>query len=291
MTSSSPRRPRGTRSTSRIPPDAVPRLRTDPPLHLRHGRPRSHRGPCKDISSVECFAHYRQGYCQFYATTMAIFLREQGIPSRIVKGFLPGERSATGEEPIGNGQSHQWVEVYFPGYGWVPFDPTGGDGRQAARPAVRAAASRAPRGRCRASPCRRGSATTSSASRTRSRAAASDDVEQPRGAADRHRDPAAGRSSARWRSSRGSAGPRSGTTADHAYRHGHPALRPRFGFGPRPTQTVFEFSGSARGGAAERAARARDWSRRPRSRPPMAGGILGDGPPAGAQGRGAAAEA
>ena len=53
---------------------------------------------------------------------MAIFLREQGIPSRIVEGFLPGKRTARGEEPIYNGQSHQWVEAYFPGYGWVPFD-------------------------------------------------------------------------------------------------------------------------------------------------------------------------
>ena len=86
--------------------------------------------PCaeQNLSTVECFATYREGYCQYYATTMAIFLREQGIPARIAEGFLPGNRDErTGIETLLGRQRHQWVEVYFPGYGWVPFDPTGGD--------------------------------------------------------------------------------------------------------------------------------------------------------------------
>ena len=81
---------------------------------------------CGDASVVECFALYRRGYCQHYASTMAILLRLQGIPTRLVQGFLPGERDANGSELIRYSNSHAWVEVFFPGYGWVSFDPTGG---------------------------------------------------------------------------------------------------------------------------------------------------------------------
>jgi len=75
---------------------------------------------------VECFARFRQGYCQYYATTMAILLRERGIPTRLVAGFLPGTRDAGVFETVPFSAAHAWVEVYFPGYGWVEFDPTGG---------------------------------------------------------------------------------------------------------------------------------------------------------------------
>jgi transglutaminase-like putative cysteine protease len=83
------------------------------------------QGPCKDLSTVECFATYKQGYCQYFATTMALLLRKDGIPARFVQGWLPGTRDvATGTEPILRSNSHAWVEVYFPGYGWFMFDPT-----------------------------------------------------------------------------------------------------------------------------------------------------------------------
>ena len=81
---------------------------------------------CNGLSSVECFARIRAGYCQYYASTMAILLREAGIPTRYVQGFLPNERSSDGREIVHNSSAHAWVEVYFPGYGWVEFDPTGG---------------------------------------------------------------------------------------------------------------------------------------------------------------------
>ena len=58
---------------------------------------------------------------------MAVILRDLGVPTRIAQGFLPGTRDPnTGVERILNSNAHAWVEVYFPGYGWVTFDPTGG---------------------------------------------------------------------------------------------------------------------------------------------------------------------
>jgi transglutaminase-like putative cysteine protease len=81
---------------------------------------------CKGLSTVECFARYKRGYCQHYATTMAILLRQLGIPTRLVAGFLPGERESDLLETVPLSAAHAWVEVYFPDYGWVEFDPTGG---------------------------------------------------------------------------------------------------------------------------------------------------------------------
>jgi transglutaminase-like putative cysteine protease len=81
---------------------------------------------CERISMVECFARYKMGYCQYYATEMAILLRSMGIPTRLAQGFLPGPRDASGHEVVRNSNAHAWVEVYFPNYGWVDFDPTGG---------------------------------------------------------------------------------------------------------------------------------------------------------------------
>ena len=79
---------------------------------------------CGSMSTAECFATVKRGFCQWYALTMAAVLRNVGIPARIVEGFLPGERSGT-DEVIRNTNRHVWVEVYFPGYGWVTFDLTG----------------------------------------------------------------------------------------------------------------------------------------------------------------------
>lgn len=81
---------------------------------------------CGSLGTVECFVTFRRGYCQYYASTMAVLLREAGIPSRLVQGFLPGARTGDGAETLRWSDSHAWVEVYFPGFGWVSFDPTGG---------------------------------------------------------------------------------------------------------------------------------------------------------------------
>jgi hypothetical protein len=86
---------------------------------------------CEGMSTVECFARYKRGYCQYYATTMAILLRQHGIPTRLAAGFLPGSRDAKLYETVPSSAAHAWVEVYFTGYGWVEFDPTGGGIAQA----------------------------------------------------------------------------------------------------------------------------------------------------------------
>jgi transglutaminase-like putative cysteine protease len=88
---------------------------------------------CAGLSTVECFAIIRTGYCEYYASTMAVLLREAGVPARVVYGFLPGERAADGTEVVGAWAAHWWVEVYFPGEidAWVEFDPTGGGVGQA----------------------------------------------------------------------------------------------------------------------------------------------------------------
>ncbi|HEX5015590.1 MAG TPA: transglutaminase domain-containing protein [Candidatus Limnocylindrales bacterium] len=82
---------------------------------------------CGELSVSECFATYRRGYCEHYATLMTVLLREKGIPARFVEGFLPGDLDErTGIEQVPNSAAHAWVEVFFPGTGWVSFDPTGG---------------------------------------------------------------------------------------------------------------------------------------------------------------------
>jgi hypothetical protein len=82
--------------------------------------------PCTGLSMVECFATFKRGFCQYYAATMAVILRDMGVPARVAQGFLPGTRDAGGVERVLFSNAHAWVEVYFPGYGWVQFDPTGG---------------------------------------------------------------------------------------------------------------------------------------------------------------------
>jgi hypothetical protein len=85
------------------------------------------------ISTVECFAIIRKGYCEYYASTMAVLLRASDVPARIAYGFLPSERNQ-GLEVVGGAAMHWWVEVYFPGIGWIEFDPTGGVGQVTAIP-------------------------------------------------------------------------------------------------------------------------------------------------------------
>ncbi|MFL5769552.1 MAG: DUF4129 domain-containing transglutaminase family protein [Chloroflexota bacterium] len=197
---------------------------------------------CGDMSVAECFAVSRRGYCEHYATLMAVLLRYHNIPARIVEGFLPGEvDDRTGVEQVFNANAHAWVEVYFPDHGWFMFDPTGnGQDHTVPLPSGKPVASAAP------------SRFPSLAPNPR------DDPDGP------SRNPgAAVTGTARnggvgpggfilitlvllttlaiaaflvWRR-----GPRGPLTPEGAW-SGIGRLASRFGFGPRPTQTAYEYA-------------------------------------------------
>ncbi|RCW41108.1 transglutaminaseTgpA domain-containing protein [Paenibacillus prosopidis] len=85
--------------------------------------------PGKDMSAdfVDQFLfEVQEGYCNYYSTAMAVMARSIGIPTRWVKGFAPGAAAGENEYTIRNSDAHSWVEVFFPGYGWIPFEPTAG---------------------------------------------------------------------------------------------------------------------------------------------------------------------
>jgi transglutaminase-like putative cysteine protease len=67
----------------------------------------------------------RSGYCQYFAGAMALMLRYVGIPARVAVGFAgPGFDTVSDEWRFTDHDAHAWVEVWFAGYGWLPFDPT-----------------------------------------------------------------------------------------------------------------------------------------------------------------------
>jgi len=203
-------------------------------------------GVCdKDSSTVECFAHQRIGFCEHFASTMAILLRKEGIPTRLVEGFLPGSIDvATGRESINASAAHAWVEVYFPGIGWKEFDPTGG-GRADTEPIPLGAPQPIPTATPKAS-------------------AAPAVVLPPRQGDQPSFRPGSGRTTSSNPSGNAAyiaiaiallaavlaavflayrRGPRGEMTPDGVYAS-VAALARRFGFGPRPTQTAYEYATS-----------------------------------------------
>jgi len=67
----------------------------------------------------------KKGHCEYFASSMAVMLRSLRIPSRIVTGFRGGEfNDLTGQYVVRASDAHSWVEAYFPGSGWISFDPT-----------------------------------------------------------------------------------------------------------------------------------------------------------------------
>ena len=71
-----------------------------------------------------------EAYCTYFATAMTNMLRTQDIPARYVTGYGPGEFHDDENRAVVRAMNaHAWVEVYFPGYGWVPFEPTPADDR------------------------------------------------------------------------------------------------------------------------------------------------------------------
>ncbi|MHA7963876.1 transglutaminase TgpA family protein [Paenibacillus sp. CAU 1782] len=84
-----------------------------------------------------------EGYCDYFSTAMAVMARTLDMPARWVKGFAPGALPAdrmtvpgefmedinpdgAGTYTVRNSDAHSWVEIYFEGYGWIPFEPTAG---------------------------------------------------------------------------------------------------------------------------------------------------------------------
>jgi transglutaminase-like putative cysteine protease len=65
------------------------------------------------------------GHCEYFAAAMTVMMRAVGVATRYVNGFLPGEyNDVGGDYIIRASDAHSWVEVFFPGYGWMTFDPT-----------------------------------------------------------------------------------------------------------------------------------------------------------------------
>jgi len=198
---------------------------------------------CGDVSIVECFARIKRGYCEYYASTMAVLLREMGVPTRLVEGYLPGQLDhASGSAIIRNSDSHAWVQVYFPGYGWMDFDPTGAQSLLPPIPSGRPDASATP-----------GPSTSAAAVTRRPEASDSRDIGTDGGVTGLPRAGSIGPfiaiaillavivlaiAAVVWRR-----GPRGPISAEGTY-GSVTRLAARFGFAPRPNQTVYEFAGA-----------------------------------------------
>ncbi|MBK5092902.1 MAG: DUF3488 domain-containing protein, partial [Actinobacteria bacterium] len=81
-----------------------------------------------DENTVEFFLFkQKRGYCEHFSTALAVMCRSIGIPARIAVGYSTGQLNPlTGYYEVSARDAHAWVEVYFPIYGWIPFDPTPG---------------------------------------------------------------------------------------------------------------------------------------------------------------------
>jgi len=70
----------------------------------------------------------KAGFCQQYATAMAVLVRELGLPARVAVGYQAGTLQDDGRYLVQSDDAHAWVEVFFEGYGWLQFEPTPGHG-------------------------------------------------------------------------------------------------------------------------------------------------------------------
>lgn len=89
--------------------------------------------PDEDEDFVDQFLfETKRGYCDHFSTSMVVMLRTLDIPARWVKGYTAGEYVRYQSEfeqyiyEVTNNNAHSWVEVYFNGFGWIPFEPTKG---------------------------------------------------------------------------------------------------------------------------------------------------------------------
>lgn len=67
----------------------------------------------------------KEDFCEYFASSMVVLLRELGVPARLVEGYTTGSYDPTiGKYVVREQNAHAWVEVYFAGYGWIEFEPT-----------------------------------------------------------------------------------------------------------------------------------------------------------------------
>ncbi|HVD44602.1 MAG TPA: transglutaminaseTgpA domain-containing protein, partial [Rubrobacter sp.] len=98
-----------------------------------------------DQAVEEFLGDGKEGFCTQFSTSMALLLRDMNVPSRVVYGATSGEEVSQDEYLVTGSNMHTWVEAYFPGVGWYPFNPTPGFSMPAAmqanapRPALPAA--------------------------------------------------------------------------------------------------------------------------------------------------------
>jgi transglutaminase-like putative cysteine protease len=77
------------------------------------------------VPPLVAFLEHQRGYCQYYAGAMTLMLRYLGIPARVAVGFTSGSLDRFGGTwTVTDHDAHAWVEVWFPEWGWLPFDPT-----------------------------------------------------------------------------------------------------------------------------------------------------------------------
>jgi protein-glutamine gamma-glutamyltransferase len=106
---------------AQTPYDAVKAIET----RLQEEYDYSERVPTRPLPLDGFLFQERRGYCQQFSGAMALMLRMVGVPARVAAGFSPGSYNRdTREFRVRDLDAHSWVEVYFTGIGWVPFDPT-----------------------------------------------------------------------------------------------------------------------------------------------------------------------
>ncbi|MFV8755214.1 transglutaminase TgpA family protein [Nannocystaceae bacterium ST9] len=96
-------------------------------------QPLSDRVSSGELDPIEGFLFdTKAGHCEYFATAMALLLREVGVPTRNVNGFYGAHYNEIGEFwAVRQADAHSWVEVQFGPLGWITFDPTPPDGRTA----------------------------------------------------------------------------------------------------------------------------------------------------------------
>ena len=84
--------------------------------------------PPFDADGVDFFLfEQRRGYSEYFASAMVVLLRSVGVPARVAVGYTTGDPTDVENlYAVTDSHSHGWVEVYFPGYSWIPFEPTPG---------------------------------------------------------------------------------------------------------------------------------------------------------------------